>query len=63
MGKRKKTPVKDGFKIATEGGVLRKGAGILDGGVIAKGHSDVMNVDLANLGGKKGKKSELDFGF
>jgi len=64
MGKRKHTPVKDGFMKATGGSVLKDGAKILDGGVIAKGHSDVMNVDLANIGGKKGKKSDvLDFGF
>ncbi len=63
-GKRKHTPVRDGFAKATGGSVLKDGAKILEGGVIAKGHRDVMNIDLASMGKKGGKKGNvLDFGF
>ncbi len=62
-GKRKHTPIKDGFAKATGGSVLRDGAKILEGGVIAKGHKDVMSIDLASIGGKGKKGNVLDFGF
>ena len=69
-GKSKHTPIKDGFAKASGSGKhapLKDGVKILKAGVIAKGHRDVMDIDLGNfgeLGKSKGKgKNVLDFSF